>query len=217
MMPMLIQCPKQPSNDIDVYLRPFVDELLLLWRKEGVRVCDENTQENFNLQALLFITINNWPALSNLSGHLNKGYRACTHCLHKTDGIHLKNCKKVVYMGHHRFLPEKHPLRKKGLHWKRKADHRTKPPPHFKGEEIFEMVKDLRVVFGKGDGSELVPHDATGRAPMWKKKSIFRELPYWEILEVRNAIDVMHLMKNLCLNVLGFLGCYKNSKDTLEA
>jgi hypothetical protein len=26
----------------------------------------------------------------------------------------------------------------------------------------------------------------------------------------------MHLMKNLCVNVLGFLGCYGNSKDTLE-
>jgi hypothetical protein len=24
-------------------------------------------------------------------------------------------------------------------------------------------------------------------------------------------------MKDLCLNVLGFLGCYGNSKDTLEA
>jgi hypothetical protein len=79
------------------------------------------------------------------------------------------------------------------------------------------MVKDLRVVFGKGNGSEPVPHDANGRAPMWKKKSIFWELPYWEILEVRNAIYVMHLMKNLCLNVLGFLGCCKNSKDSLEA
>jgi hypothetical protein len=76
------------------------------------------------------------------------------------------------------------------------------------------MVKDLRVVFGKGAGSEPV---ANGRAPMWKKKSIFWELTYWEILEVRNAIDVMHLTKNLCLNVLGFLGCYNNSKDTLEA
>jgi hypothetical protein len=119
---------KKPSKGIDVYLRPLVDELLLLWKKEGVRMWDENKQENFNLRALLFITINDWPALSNLSGHSNKGYRACTHCLHKTDGIHLKNCKKVVYMGHCRFLPEKHPLRKKGLHGKGKADYRTKPP-----------------------------------------------------------------------------------------
>ena len=28
MMPVLIQCPKQPGNDIDVYLRPLVEELL---------------------------------------------------------------------------------------------------------------------------------------------------------------------------------------------
>jgi hypothetical protein len=79
------------------------------------------------------------------------------------------------------------------------------------------MNKDLRVVFGKGDGSEPVPHDAIRCAPMCKKKSIFWELPYWEILVVRNAIDVMHLTKNLCLNVLDFLGCYGNSKDTMEA
>jgi hypothetical protein len=103
-------------------------------------VWDESKQENFNLRALLFITFNDWPALINLFGHSNKGYRACTHYLHKTDGIHLKNCKKVVYMGHRHFLPEKHPIRKKGLHWKGKA--RTKPP-HFKGDEIFGMVNDL--------------------------------------------------------------------------
>jgi hypothetical protein len=96
MMPVLIQGPKQPGNNIDVYLRPLVGELLLLWKKEGVRVWDENKQENFNLLAFLFITINDWPALSNISRHSNKGYRACTHFLHKTDGIHLKNCKKVV-------------------------------------------------------------------------------------------------------------------------
>jgi hypothetical protein len=90
-------------------------------------VWDKNKQENFSLRALLFITINDWPALSNLSGHSNKGYRVCTHCLHKTDDSHLKICKNVVYMGHCRFLLEKHPLRKKGLHWKGKADLQSSP------------------------------------------------------------------------------------------
>jgi hypothetical protein len=66
-MSVLIQGPKKPGNDIDVYLRPLVDELLLLWKKKCVRVWDDNKQENFNLRALLFITINDWPALSNLS------------------------------------------------------------------------------------------------------------------------------------------------------
>jgi hypothetical protein len=44
MMPALIQGPKQPGNDIDVYLRPLVDELLLLWKEEGVCVWDEYKQ-----------------------------------------------------------------------------------------------------------------------------------------------------------------------------
>jgi hypothetical protein len=43
------------------------------------------------------------------------------------------------------------------------------------------------------------------------------ELSYWEVLEVSNAIDVMHLMKNLCVNLLGFLGTYGQAKDTIEA
>ena len=41
LMPVLILGPKQPSNNIDVYLRPLVDELLLLWKREGVRAWDE--------------------------------------------------------------------------------------------------------------------------------------------------------------------------------
>ena len=74
MMPVLIQGLKQPRNDIDVYLRPLVEELLLLWSSTAVRVWDEYKQEHFDLRALLFVTINDWPALSNLLGLSNKGY-----------------------------------------------------------------------------------------------------------------------------------------------
>ena len=49
LMLVLIQGSKQPDNDIDVYLRPLVDELLLLWKREGVHVWDEYKQENFDL------------------------------------------------------------------------------------------------------------------------------------------------------------------------
>ena len=112
MMPVLIQGPKQPGNDIDVYLRPLVEELLQLWNGNGVRTWDEHKQEEFNLHALLFVTINDWPALSNLSGQINKGYRACTHCLDDTDSIYVENCRKNVYLGHRRFLPTNHQCRK---------------------------------------------------------------------------------------------------------
>ena len=36
-------------------------------------------------------------------------------------------------------------------------------------------------------------------------------------MDVRHAIDMMHVTKNLCVDLLGFLGVYGKSKDTLEA
>jgi hypothetical protein len=131
------------------------------------------------------------------------------------EGIFLKKCQKVMYMGHRQFLPLNHALRKRGKHFKGKAERQTKPDNR-SGDDIFNMVKDVQVVFGKGPGSQLVSNDVNGHAPMWKK-SIFWELPYWQVLEVRSAIDVMHLTKNLCVNLLGFMGVYGKTKDTLEA
>jgi hypothetical protein len=216
MMPVLIEGPKEPGNDIDVFLQPLMDDLLLLWKEEGVHVWDEYKQESFNLRALLFVCINDWPALAKLSGQSNMGYMACTHCYDETDSIYLKHCKKCVYMGHRRFLPTDHPLRTEGKHFKGEPETRRKPLFR-NGKRVFSMIKDVKVVFGKGPGSQPVPKDDQGHVPMWKKKSILWNLPYWQVLQVRNAIDVIHLSKNLCVNVLGFLGVYGKSKDTLEA
>jgi hypothetical protein len=163
----------------------------------------------------LFVTINDWPALSNLSGQINKGYNACTHYFGDLEGVYLKKCRKVVYLGYHRFLPRNHQVRKKGKHFKGQAEHRSKPDNRTR-EDVFEMVKGVKVIFGKGQGSEPVPKDASGHTLMWKK-SIFWELPYWKDIEVRNSIDVMHLIKNLCVNLLGFMGVYGKPKDSLEA
>ena len=51
MMPVLIPGPKQPGNDIDVYLKPLIDDLLLLWKEEGVGMWDAHAEEHFNLCA----------------------------------------------------------------------------------------------------------------------------------------------------------------------
>jgi hypothetical protein len=40
---------------------------------------------------------------------------------------------------------------------------------------------------------------------MWKKQSIFWELPYWKDLDVRHSIDVMHFKKNACESLIGKL------------
>jgi hypothetical protein len=85
--------PKQLGNDTHVYLKPLVDDLLLLWKEEGVCVWDAHGEEYFDLRALFFVTTNDWPALSNLSRQSNKGYRACTHCLDETIG---RSCTWVI-------------------------------------------------------------------------------------------------------------------------
>nr|AAG46071.1 transposon protein, putative, CACTA, En/Spm sub-class [Oryza sativa Japonica Group] len=146
--------PKQPGNDIDVYLRPLVEDLKQLWKKEGVPVWDEDKQEEFNLRALL----------------------------------------KVVYLGHRRFLATNHPVRKKGKHFEHKADHRMKPK-HRSGKTVFAMVKDLKVVFGKGPGSQPIESE-DGHAAMWKKNSIFWELPYWEFLDKVIDPDRLEALQN---------------------
>jgi hypothetical protein len=149
MMLVLIPSPKQSGNDVDVYLKPLVDDLLLLWKEKGVRVWNVHAEEHFDLHALLFVTVNDWPALSNLSGHSNKGYKACTHYLDETDNMYLKHRRKIVYMGHRRFLPVKHPLRKKHAHYGGKVDHHTKPR-NICGKMVFEMVKDIKSSLQKG-------------------------------------------------------------------
>jgi hypothetical protein len=165
MMPVLIQGPKQPGNDIDVYLRPLVEKLKQVWQNEGVRVWDEYKQEEFDLRALLFVTINDWPALHNLSGQTNKGYNICTHCLGEIDSIYLDKSKKVMYLGQRRFLLPKHILREKGKHFNDETEVRGKPKRRT-GDDIFDMVKYLKVIFGKGPGSLSVLNDASVHAPM---------------------------------------------------
>ena len=215
MMPVLIQGPQQPGNDIDVYLQPLFDDLLTLWN-DGVEVWDEYEEKHFKLRAMLFVTINDWPALGNLAGHCTKGYKGCIYCLDETDSVRLKNCQKIVYMGHRRFLVLDHKLRRNRKNFNGQDDHRTKPA-HRTGARVFAMVKDLKVVFGKGPGSKAVPKGDDGLAAMWKKKSLFWGLPYWEDLDIRHAVDVMHLTKNVCVTLLGFLDVYGKSKDTLNA
>ena len=66
-------------------------------------------------------------------------------------------------MGHCRFLPLNHPLRKKRKHFKGEPESRAKPM--FRdGKRVFLMILDVRVVFGKGRGSQQVPNDESGRA-----------------------------------------------------
>ena len=168
MMSLLISRPKQPGNDIDVYLAPLIDDLQKLW-KEGVEVYDANLKENFNLRAMILCTIDDYPALGNLSGYKVKCAKACVVCRADTHFICLQNYKKNVYMRHRRFLSQGHKYRD----WSDEFDgqqekEKAKPPAPVR--KVYQEVKDIKVQFGKkSDNNSL-------KDSIWKKKFIFWDL-----------------------------------------
>ncbi|GJT35161.1 CACTA transposable element [Tanacetum coccineum] len=53
MLTLLILGPKSPGKDIDVYLRPFINDLKNLWAKPGVETIDVATGQKFNMRAMV--------------------------------------------------------------------------------------------------------------------------------------------------------------------
>ncbi|GJZ22490.1 hypothetical protein Tco_0559529 [Tanacetum coccineum] len=53
MLTLLIPGPKSPGKDIDVYLRPLIDDLKDLWAKPGVETIDVATGQKFNMRAMI--------------------------------------------------------------------------------------------------------------------------------------------------------------------
>ncbi|KAI5337916.1 hypothetical protein L3X38_017187 [Prunus dulcis] len=184
MLTLLISGPKQPGNDIDVYLEPLIDDLKSLW--VGIRgVYDAHNGEYFTLRAALMWTINDFPAYGNLSGCVVKGYKACPICGDDTPSHRLKNGHKICYIGHRKWLPINHPYRRQRAAFNGKPEYGIPPEP-LTGEEVLHMVEN-------------------GDRVCWKKKSIFFDLEYWKYLPVRHVLDVMHIEKNVCDSIIGTL------------
>jgi hypothetical protein len=203
MMSMLIPGPKSPGNSIDVYLEPLIDELKNLW-ENGVETWDAKLKKNFPLRAVLLWTINDFPAYGMLSGWSTKGKFACPYCNKDTDYLWLKFGSKHCYMGHRRFLPSNHPWRRNKVSFNNKVETRDTPKP-LTGEEVLQQYQSFeQVTFGKTARKRKHREEET-RWHNWRKKSIFFQLPYWEILLIRHNLDVMHIEKNICESILGTL------------
>jgi len=110
MLSMMISGPKQPGNDIDVYLSPLIEVFSKLW-DGGVLVFNGFRNETFHFCAMLFCTINDFPGYENLSGYSVKGHRAYSICEEDTSYIQLKHGRKIVYTRHRHFLKPHRP------HW----------------------------------------------------------------------------------------------------
>ncbi|XP_060170525.1 uncharacterized protein LOC132601463 [Lycium barbarum] len=199
MLSMIIPGPSSPGNDIDVYLQPLIAELKELW-EPGIETYDTETDQTFRMRSALLWTVSDFPALAMLSGWSTKGKLACPTCNYDTCSQYLKHSRKMCYLGHHRFLPSDHQMRKDKKSFDGKEEHRPAPTP-LSGIEVLEELHEFNNVFGKGKKKKR-PRDNKGP---WEKRSIFFELPYWAQNRLRHNLDVMHIEKNICDSLLGTL------------
>lgn len=220
MLTTLIEGPKQPGNDIDVYLQPLVKELQDLWH-DGAMVKDAFKGEVFKMRVILLWTIHDLPAYGNISGCKTKGRFACPACGPKTASLWLKHGKKHVYMRTRRWLP----LTSKARHDTRESTYdKTKELDEqlirLTGVEVKRMTKNLKIKFGKGkkrkdgEGDEQEGNEA---ASCFSKRSIFFRLKYWKHIVVRHILDVMHIEKNVCEILLAMMLNTKKTKDNAKA
>ncbi|KAJ0492169.1 putative Transposase-associated domain-containing protein [Helianthus annuus] len=214
MLALLIPGKDSPGKDIDVFLRPLIDELKLLW-DTGVETYDCESKQTFNMRAALLWTINDFPAYGYLSGWSTSGYKACPICNEDASSIYIRD--KIAYVGHRRFLPLDHSWRK-ARDFNGKKETRLAPKP-VNGDDCLRQLEHLTIHHhGKhkahgGKKRKRNPDDLN-----WSKRSIFFELPYWPKLLIRHNIDVMHVEKNVCENVLGtLLNIEGKTKDTDKA
>ena len=60
-MPLLIQGPRQPRNDIDVFLEPVINELVEMFENGVPDVWDEYKKEYVTIKGVLIATITDLP------------------------------------------------------------------------------------------------------------------------------------------------------------
>ncbi|XP_074297407.1 uncharacterized protein LOC141628126 [Silene latifolia] len=208
LLTLLISGPKQPGNDIDIYLAPLIEDLKLLWNV-GVQVFDAASGSHFQMRAMLYCTINDFPAYGNLSGYRLKTDKGCPVCGDDTESEWLENCGKYVYTGSRRFLEENHQYRKRKKAFYGKTEHR--PASLFlSGKEYHKRFMNITKEFGK-------PCRPPPDGVYHTKRSIFWDLPYWEYLSVRHCIYVMHVEKNVFDSIIGtLLNMPNKTKDRVK-
>ncbi|XP_016192398.1 uncharacterized protein LOC107633273 [Arachis ipaensis] len=175
---IIIPGKKIPENNIDVYLQPLIKELKELW-VEGCDAYDALTQEVFKLHAALLWTISDFPGLGTLSGWNTYIRLTCPSCNFDNIPHRLNHSKKYCFMGHRRFLDQRHKFKSNTVQFNGRQETRH-PPRTLSGSEILLQVENINVTFGRREeigrsGKRLRTGGPIegGGTQQWKKKSIF--------------------------------------------
>jgi hypothetical protein len=133
---------------------------------------DQYQHEYFTLKAIIFVCIHDAPGGFIVSGQ-TKGKSGCPVCVDGTASIYLPSSRKLVFMQHRWFLERKHEYRKMKIYFDNTVE-KDSAPKRYTGKLLFEMVKNIQVVFGKGTvkGQKRKKTPTSTDIP-FKKQSIF--------------------------------------------
>jgi hypothetical protein len=93
-------------------------------------------------------------------------------------------------------------------------------PKQYTGKLVFEMVKNIRVIFEKGTikGQKRKKTPTLTDIPFKKQSIFFNYLPYWKNLQTCHSVDLMHVTKNVFDNIIEtLLDMPRKSKDGLKS
>ena len=82
-MSMLIEGPKQPGNDINLYLGLLKEELDTLW-KTPANTWDAAEKEYFPVRDALLMTVHNYLGYGYVAGQMVHGFSGCVRCMDDT-------------------------------------------------------------------------------------------------------------------------------------
>jgi len=156
---MVIPGPSSPGWNIDVCLRPLIDELMQLW-SSGALTYDILRKYNLVIRAALMWIINNFPAYGMASCWSTHGKLACPYCMENNKAFTLTNGGKASFVDYHRrFLPPNHRYRKNKKDFFVGRVKKDVASPYLSGEELHDVVLEYSdIVFGLQSGK----HKFTG-------------------------------------------------------
>ncbi|CAM8923714.1 unnamed protein product [Rhodiola kirilowii] len=133
---LLISGPKSPGKCLNIFMRPLIDELKMLW-EFGVLTYDRHDGSSFMMKAAIMWTISDFPGLGMLGGLKTKGYEACPLCLDEIDANHLGG--RMAYQGHRRWLPSTHHWRNAATKFNGQVERRDAPSSLSGSQILYEI------------------------------------------------------------------------------
>ena len=178
-----------------------------------------SSKKLFQMHDALLWTINDFFAYGDISGWSTKSALACPSCNYDSHSRWLRYVRKFSYIGHRRFLGSDHKFCKQKNSFDEHVDTRSTPIIVSRGEIMLQTDAIADHVFRKKTVN-LPNKRKRGEEALtvWKKRSIFFTLPYWEDHVLRHNLEVMHIEKNVVDNIIGtLLNLDGKTKNNLKA